>query len=252
MKNTLALVFGSALLTAALVACGGGGSGGGGCTSNCGGGGTHYWTHAELANEFVRRVNSEIVNFDIELVKTYTLRQGYIVVYDWDYGTYDAYYVDAFNPAGNVANYFNAYEDYAYYDLVPEYGGYYWDPISGTRFEKQVATGKNLSKLKALKELVTIKKVSEKLQANYGLSAEKAQDVARFAHKLENSPVGTYNQSDYDAFAKELTGSTISEFQKDMKESNMVSLAGRIKTAADTTGMGPEGVNKLINEMFLK
>ncbi len=260
MKKNLGLLLGSAFLALSLVACGGGGGGsvggggqvGGGGNVGGGNGGGHVWTHAELASEFVNRVNTEVSNFDIDLVKTYTLQQGYIVVYDWDYGTYDAYYVDAFNPSGSVSAYFNAYEDWSYYDLTPLSGGTYYDPISGTRFEKQVATGKNLSKMKAIKEYLSIKKVADKLHADYGLSAEKAENTARFAYKLQNSPAGTYNTKDYDAFAKELTGSTITEFQKDMQAGNTSSLAKRLDTAADTTGMGPEGVNKLINDMFLK
>jgi hypothetical protein len=259
MKKTLGLLASAALVAVVLAACGGGGHHGGGgynppppgCTYNCNPP-PHVWSHSELANEFVRRVNAEIANFDVNLVKTWTLQSGYIVVYDWQYGTYDAYYVDAFNPGGDVGAYFNAYEDWSYYDLVPEYGGTYWDPITGTRFEKVEASGKNLSKMKALKEAIAIKRVSDKLHAEYGLSAEKSELTARFAYKLKNSPAGTYNDKDYDAFAKELTGSTISEFQKDFTENNTASLASRIQTAAETTGMGPEGVNKLISEMFLE
>ena len=242
----LSLFLGSLLLASGLVACNVGGS-----VSTCVDCG-HVWTHAELANEFVARVNTQIANFDIQLVKTFTLQDGYIVAYDYNYGTYDAYYVDAFNPSGDISAYFNAYQNSFYYGLTPLAGGDYYDVQTGTRFEKDTANSKNLSKMKAFKEYLAIKKVTDQLRADYGLSAEKAENTARFAYKLQSSPVGSYNIKDYDAFAKELTGSTITEFQKDAKNGDSVSLSKRIETAADTTGMGPEGVNKLINDMFLK
>ncbi len=243
MKFSIKSIASLALTTLVVAACGGGG----GSVST---GGT-YFTHDELAREFVRRVNTDIGNFDIELVKSTTLQYDYIVVYDWDYGSYDAYYIGNYNVGENLGNYLNSYESWFYYDLIPEGGGTYYDYYTGTRFEKSATSGKNLSKMKAIKEQLTIGKMADKLRADYGLSAEKSLNAARFAYKIEKSPAGTYNSKDYDAFAKELVGSTISEFQKDVKSGDLTSLSKRISTAADTTGMGPEGVNKLINEMFV-
>lgn len=244
MKRTLKSLAVAGVLASmlGLVACGGGG----GNTST----GGHYFTHEELAREFVRRVNVDIVGFDLELVKINTLKYDYIVVYDHDYGSYDAYYIGNYNPGENLANYLNRYESWFYYDLIPEGGNYYYDPVTGTRFQKQAVSSKNLAKMKALKEQITITKMADQVRGEFGLSAEKSMDVARFAYKLETSAPGTYNTADYDSFAKELTGSTITEFQKDFKNNDLSSLAKRIDQAAETTGMGIEGVNKLIGEMF--
>ena len=241
MKSFVRTVLASAAV-ATLVACGGGG----GSVST---GGTYY-THDQLAQEFVRRVNSDVSGFNLTLVKSTTLQYDYIVVYDQDYGTYDAYYIGNYNVGENLANYLNNYESYFYYDLVPQGDGTYWDPITGTLFQKNTASSKNLAKMKSVKEELSIKKSADSLVATYGLSAEKAEDAARFAFKMKAAPKGTYNVKDYDAFAKELTGSTITDFQTDFKANNVTSLTKRIDTAAQVTGMGTEGVNKLLTDMF--
>lgn len=230
----------------ALAACVGGGSGSGSVST-----GGVYYTHAELAKEFVRRVNVDVWGYDLTLVKTNTNQTDYIVVYDHDYGTYDAYYIGAYNVGENLNNYISAYEYSFYYDLMPEAGNYYRDWYSGILFEKVQPSSKNLSKMKALREDLAINKTAESLRAEYGLSQDKALDAARFSYKLKNSPAGTYSAKDYDAFAKELTGSTITEFQSDIKAGNMESLQDRIEKAGEVSGMGSEGVGKLIKDMFI-
>jgi hypothetical protein len=238
--------------TAMLTACGGGGGGGTVVVGTPSGPAVVELTHEQVANEFIRRVNSELGDlYMLDLVKANTLQYDYIVVYDHDYSAYDAYYIGDWAPGMDLLDYLWGFEDMFYYDLIPVGGNTYQDPITGILFEKQAATGKNLGKLKAAKEAISVKKQSEKLVAKYGLSTEKATEAARFAYKLKTSAAGTYKVSDYDAFAKEFVGSSISEFQADWKDGNAVSLAGRIQKASDMTGMGMEGMNKLIGEMFL-
>jgi hypothetical protein len=242
MKKLKALL--ALMIATSLVACGGGG---GGNTST----GGVYFTHAQLASEFVRRVNIDL-GWDVELVKTNTLQYDYIVVYDWDYNTYDAYWLGNYNPGESLSSYVNWYNHKFYYDLVPETGNTYYDVYTGVRFEKTGLTSKNLSTAKAIRENVIIGDAALRVQAKYGLSEEKALDVARFAYKIQTSPEGTFKLSDYDNFAKELTGSTITDFQKDFKEGNLVSLTERIQKAAETTGMGIEQTNNIIKDIFMK
>ncbi len=226
-------------------------------TTACGGGdtpspsGRSPMTHEEVAQEFLARYRAEFVGFDLELVKTQSLQSDYIVAYDRSLDSYNAYYIGSFNSGDDFVTYWSEYKYLFHFQLMAEDGGTYFDFFTNTRFEKTVASSKNLSKMKAIKEQLAIGKMADKLQADYGLSAEKSLDAARFAYKIEKSPKGTYNSKDYDAFSKELVGSTITEFQNDVKEGNFDSLSKRISTAADTTGMGPEGVNTLIKEMFL-
>lgn len=239
--KTLKALLALAIVTS-LVACGGGG----GSTST----GGVYFTHAQLAQEFVRRVNIDL-GWDVELVKTNTLKYDYIVVYDWDYGTYDAYYIGTYNPGENLGSYVNWNKNKFYYDLIPESGNTYYDWYTGTRFEKAGASSKNLTVVKAFKQDLAIVKAAEKVRAKYGLSEEKSLDVARFAYNIQAKPAGTYKNSDFDKFAKELTGSTITDFQNDFKSGNLISLTERIQKAAETTGMGPENMSTLIQDVFM-
>lgn len=240
-KLGMYVFFMSALMS--LVSCGGSG---GGSTST---GGTYY-THEQLAQEFVRRVNTDVWNYDIQLVKANTLKYDYIVVYDYYYGSYDAYYIGAYNVGENLTDYLRRYNSYMYTDLIPESNNYYLHYNTGTRFEKQEVSSKNLAKMQAIKEQLSVNALADKLKVQYGLSAEKSLDVASFAYKVENSPAGTFKASDYDSFVKELTGSSITEFKNDIVSGNGRALQQRIDAATEMTGMGSEGVNKLISDFF--
>lgn len=227
-----------------LASCGGGGGGGSSSTGGV------YYTHEQLAQEFVKRVNTDVYGYDIQLMKTNTLQTDYIVVYDHFYGTYDAYFIGNYNVGENLTNYIASNNSYFYYDLIVESGNVYQDWHSGVRFEKQEVSSKNLAKMQAIKEQLTVNSVADKLKLQYGLSAEKSLDVASFAYKVENSPAGTFKAQDYDAFVKELTGSSISEFKSDIVSGDSASIQARIDAATQITGMGTEGVNKLISDFF--
>lgn len=231
-------------VTAGLTACGGGGGGG-----NYSTGGT-YFTHEELAHEFVRRVNVDVAGYLVSLQKINTLQTDYIVVYDYYYGTYDAYWLGNYNPGENIANYLNAYDPYFYYDLIPRSGNVYEDPYTGILFQKIQPISKNLARLQAIGEQNIINKMANDVRATYGLSKEKALLTARFAFNLQSAPKGTYTAKDYDAFLKETIGSTYTDIRKDLVEGNKVSLAQRIATAAEVSGMGSDGVNKWVTQLF--
>ncbi len=113
-----------AVAAMSLVACGGGGGG------NVSTGGV-FFTHEQLAEEFVRRVNVDVAGYDLQLVKTNTLQYDYIVVYDYTYGTYDAYWLGNYNPGENMYSYLTNYDAYFYYDLIPQGGNVYKDYYSG-------------------------------------------------------------------------------------------------------------------------
>lgn len=226
----------------AMSACGGGGG-----NSSTGG---VYFTHQELANEFVRRVNIDLYGYDLQLMKTNTLQYDYIVVYDWSTGTYDAYWLGNYNPGENLYSYMTSYDAYFYYDLIPESGNTYRDYWSGTLFQVQEGNSKNLAAMKALNQKLVIDQAADSLQANYGMSEESAQVAASFAYKLKTAPKGTYNTKDYDAFAKEFIGSSITEIQSDVQSGNITSLNERLEIAGKQTGMGSEGVKNLIKEVL--
>lgn len=213
---------------------------------------TYYYSHDELASIFVNDVNHYLVGDDLQIVKTYTLQGGYIVAYNWDTGNYNAYYVDAYqNYIYDPIAYFNHYSGYFYYGLIPLISGDYLDPVSGTLFHKDnKLDAQNTAQLKKFEQAIRVNKIAKGLSENYGMSTEKSVDVAKFVYKMQSLPKGSVSETEYDAFAKEITGSTVTEFRADVVNKNNASLNSRIQMAADMTGMGVEGVNKFISDNF--
>ncbi|MGZ5279289.1 MAG: hypothetical protein ACXWC9_05075 [Pseudobdellovibrionaceae bacterium] len=235
MKTALAV-----MTIAALSACGGGG--GGGNTST---GGT-YFTHAQLASEFVRRVNIDVAGYNVTLAKTDTLQHNYIVVYDQDYKSYDAYWLGTYNPGENMANYLNKNQNMFYYDLIPEGVNNYRDYVTGRVFEVDSSSSMNLDQVVALKQELAINKAATNLRNSYGMSEEKALDAARFAYQIQTAPKGSISNKTYDAFAKSLTGHTITSMQKAAKAGDMKSLQSMMEDSAANLGMDSQGMSQLM------
>lgn len=223
---------------AALTACGGGGGG----NSSTGG---VYFTHEELAQEFVRRLNIDVSGYDVNLVKTDTLQYDYIVVYDKSYGTYDAYYIGTYNPGENMASFLNYNEYRFYYDLIPQNNNTYKDFLTGKLFELEDSSSLNTEKVAAFKELAAVNNAAKSLREQYGMSEESALDTARFAVQVSKAQKAGVDKKSMDRFAQKLTGSTVSQFQADIKAGNTASLNHRVELAKDKTGMSDEGIQAL-------
>lgn len=223
---------------ATMTACGGGGGG------NYSTGGS-YFTHSELATEFVRRLNIDVKGYDVSLVKTDTLQYDYIVVYDKSYKTYDAYYLGSYNPGENLASYLNQYEYKFYYDLISMGNGTYKDYVSGKLFEIEDASSMDTEKVAAIQELVAVDKAAKTLREQYGMSEEASLDTARFAVQMSKAQGGAVDVKAMDRFAAKLTGSSITQFQNDMKAGNDVSFTKRVELAKSKTGLSDEGIQKL-------
>ena len=241
MKKLLSIAVSLAML-AGLVACGGGG---GGSTST---GGTYY-THAQLAAEFVRRVNSDVAGYDLELVKTNTLQYNYIVVYDYVTDSYDAYDIGSYNVGENLYNYLSKYDYYFYFGLTYIGNNIYEDPYTGTRFNREELS-KNSELILAMSENNKKMRIVQTVQAEYGLSQSKAESVASAYLALENLPQGQRSVQIVDEIAKQTIGSTYSEIIADVQANNMVSLAQRFQTASEVTGLGVEQLNANMQKLF--
>lgn len=242
---TLAKTVVLAAALGAFTACGGGG---GGSTST----GGVYYTHAQLAQEFVNRAYAD-AGLDLDLVKSNTLQTDYIVVYDADYGTYDAYDLSGYNVGDNILDFVNANEDWFYYDLVPYTDGTYKDPYTGTFFEEHSATSKDLEKMAALKQELLVKKSADKVAASFGLSAERSREVARLAVQLKQSPKASMTDADYDQFSKEILGSSLSDVKaaaSAQAAGNNAAMEAVLDKAAEVNGVGPEHMNKIISGLF--
>lgn len=174
MKNMINSALALATI-AALTACGGGG--GGNYATN----GTTYFSHEQLAQEFVRRLNIDVPGYNVVLTKTNTLQYDYIVVYDKSYKTYDAYYLGMYNPGENMAKYLNAYEYKFYYDLIAMNDGTYKDYVTGKLFEIASENSLDVEKTAAIIELAGISRAANTLREEYGMSEEASQDIARVA-----------------------------------------------------------------------
>jgi len=256
-KITLAV-----LSAAAVTACGGGGGGGGGstgggCTSGCGGGTpttptTPYYTHAQLAEKFIDYAWTD-ASIDATIVKTNTLQSNYIVVYDYDLKTYDAYWLGGYNPGQDVYDYITYNNDRMYYDLDYNGGNVYEDYWTGVQFEETTATSKDLAKVAAIKEGVRLKKSADALKAEFGFSEKRSVEIARMAQKLASAPKASMTEKDYDAFAKELLGSSVNQFKSAITKSMQGSsqdLNKLVDQAAKVNGVGPEHMNKIVNGLF--
>ncbi len=244
MKKALN-IFLAALASVAMVACTGGG---GGSTST----GGSYFTHAELAAEFVYRLNVD-KGYDVELVKTNTLQYNYIVVYDYDFGTYDAYYIGNYNVGENLTNYLNNNSYRFSYDLIKNFDGTYYDPDTGKTFEKQEATPKDRMKLAAIKEGLLVAKASRNLQAEFGLSAERGDELAKLAIMLKNTPKETMTDEDYDRYSTAAFGASISEFKSATAKAlvgDKSDLNQLISSAAVKNGVTPEDANNIVSKYF--
>lgn len=229
----------------ALTACGGGGGGG----SSTGG---TYFTHEQLANEFVRRMNID-QGYDLELVKDNTLQYDYIVVYDWDLDSYDAYYIGAYNPGENLWNYLYDYEYDFYYDLIPIGFNEYEDPFTGIVFEKTAQTPKDALTIAALEETLLTKKAAQTLNAQFGMSQERSLEVAELAVIWQKAPKDRMTDADHDEFATNVLGHSITEY-KAAVEAQMAGDASElnklIEDTAAVNGLSPEKANQIVNSVF--
>lgn len=226
-------------------ACGGGGSG----STSTGG---VYYTHQQLAQAFVDRAYGD-AGINAQLVKTDTLKYDYIVVYDKDYNSYDAYYIGDYQVGQNVSDYITAHNSQNYYDLDSIGGNQYQDYYTGVTFEETSASSKDLQKVAALKQELSIQKSAKNLKAQFGLSDDRSREVARLAVQLANTDKKSMTDKDYDGFSKELLGTTIGKFQSAMKaakEGNASSMNSIIDSAAKINGVGPEHMNQIMSGLF--
>ncbi len=232
-----------ALATCGLFACGGGG---GGSTST----GGVYFSHADLANEFVRRAYTD-AGVNISLVKADTLQTGYIVV---DHlGTYEAYYIDGWSVGTDISRYVNSGAANIYTGLTYIGGNDYKDPYSSIVFEETSGSSRDLEKLAALKEEYNVQASAAHIQSQFGLSMERSREVARLAVQLKNTPKSSMTDADYDNFSKELIGSSITDVKAALQkqvQGDSSDLNSLIDKAAQANGVGPEHMNQIINGIF--
>ena len=241
MKKFIALI---SLLT--LLSLGGCGGGGGGTNIS----GTTYYTHTELAREFVRRLEMDL-GYDLDLVKINTLQYDYIVVYDYDAGDYDAYWIGSYEVGENLRRYLKRYDYKFYYDL--DYLGLnvYEDYWSGLRFEENSSLSRSSSAMQEHLSNVFKRAKAQAVVDKYGLSYGRATELVTIAmnyRALEGK--GALTEAEYDAFAMEAVGTSATELIRIAKEEDVVGGLQALKRAADKNGIGIEHARTLLFEDF--
>jgi len=238
MKN----LFITAVVLLTLTACTGGN-----------GGGTPSQTHNQLANTFVDELYLD--GYNVTLMKSDTNQRDYIVVYDSDYGTYDAIDISQYDPNYDYAdNYYSDHSYNHYYGLDYIGGNTYEDYYSGITFEKTTATKKDLAKISALVEEIELGKTAEYLSSDkFGLSLERAKSVARLALNWKKASKKGMTDAEHDNFSTELLGFSITTGKAAVKKSmegNSNDLKDLIQDAATANDITPEHANGLMTQIF--
>lgn len=232
--------------------------------SNTGNGdGGEGFTHNQLAERFVRELNLD-EEFDVTLAKSSTDKWNFIVIYDPYTDSYDAINLQNFDPSvDNASDFYFGTTGQLFIDLdiLPSHMGRngvwistkYRDRHSGLVFEKTQETAKDLSKMKAIKEVVELNKSAEFLSSSFGLSLSRGKEIARLtAHWKKSSKKGMTN-FEQDSFSTELLGFSISEGLKAVKESgegDSGGLVALVENAASKNNITPEHAAQLMSKIF--
>ncbi len=241
----------------------------------------------KVAKDFVNALNYDL-NYDVELVKTNTRQANYILVYDYDLNTYDAYNLSNYTRGSDVGVFLDnnessfyydldfAYEDvdsywvndsHTYYDYYTSqyytvYDGYYeyrYEDVyvhgpSGLYFSKTKMTASDILKGQELIDGIKVKKATEQLTVQFGLAPKRAKEVAGLALQLNLSDHSTMTSYQYNQYSKAILGSTYTEIQSAMNSyvnGNEKALDSVYSKAAKVNGVTKKQVKKLA-ELFIK
>lgn len=241
-------------------------------------------THKDIADAFVTNLNLD-KEFEIEMVKTFANKSDFIVIYDSNNDSYDAISIKDYDPETiSASEYYNTHSSSNYFDLDiiaghyeyeeeymvvgydkdgEEVWGYgfeetwistvYKDVHSGLEFEKTTSTSKDLAKVAALKEVLTLDKKANFLSSQFGLSLDRSQEVARLIAHWKKSSIKGMTDQEQDTFSTELLGFSITAGKTALKNSmngNSSDLNQLIKNAASVNSITPEHATKLMTKMF--
>ncbi len=218
---------------------------------SCGGGsGSSTHSHSQLAKDFVSALNYDL-NYDVELVKSNTKQWNYIVVYDYDLNTYDAYDLTNYYVGKDIDFHLDLYESDFFYDLDYIGGSVYEDYYTGIQFSKTKMTTNDTMKAQALVDGIKMKKAVNQLTVQFGLSDERAKYVAGIADQISKEANMTVYQSDL--YSKALIGSTYGQIQGAVESKlngDDTALDGLYERAASANNVSKASVKKLA-ELFI-
>jgi len=128
----------------------------------------------------------------------------------------------------------------------------YFDGTENVAFSEEGAYKKDLESMGAEIEAVRFTDLAERLEANYGLSTERAMNVAKNIsayNKLTTKRALTSREHNF--FAKELLGVNYKNARNAFLSGDKKDLDNLLETAAKTNETSPEQISAIINEVFL-
>jgi hypothetical protein len=221
----------------------------------CGGGESHvnYYT----ADQFVDTINRKLP-YTADLVKTYSHRDGWIVIYDTDFG-YRAVNLQGVLDAGySASEAADLYLDEVLFDLDLDrlvspigYGDYIDD--YGYIYEESSLQPKDLLSLQAILEEVNAKRLGEQLALEFGLSETQGLRVAKLARNWEKiSNTRAMTDADLNALTSDLFGIDLNRMktaEAAAQQGNLEMFNNLIDEAATSLETTPENFRSIINKL---
>ena len=235
MKKTIVQFLILLPLGLGILGCRGGGSG----SVSTGG---VFFSHSDLAREFVRRAWMD-AGISMSLVKTFTHQYNYIVVSR--FGEYRAYYIGSYNVGENISRYIS--NTRVYRDLERIGDNFYH--ASGIVFSQDSTPTKDMAALSALEDEVATQELAQHFSMNFQLSEDRSLEIARLTQFVRKTPKAALTDQDYDAFATELVGAPISNIQEAASSyllGDTEALNGVIEVAAEKNKVGPEHMRAIM------
>ena len=170
----------------------------------------------------------------------------------WDYG-YDGY--DYLNDSYYLSSYWDeevVAEVPYYYDVtVSDYHG-----VNGMVFEEGNSDKKDLEKIAAEMEGAEVSEISEKLVAKFGLSEERATEVAKIQNAYDKiSSKRSLTKRDQDTLTKELVGTDYASAQAALENhlnGDSDKMEELLDKAAEINGTTPEHMTEILGDVLLK
>ncbi len=248
------------VLSVGLLACGGGG-----------GGGYYSYTPVNKVQSFVNLLNDRYYSdsyFYVVKEPHETMTEGFVVVYSDETG-YTAYDIANYSPGESWESYSLTAEYSPVYIHRTEsdwYGdtfyfgdaytnGYFYQSYQGEFvFDETSETSKDLETAKSIREAHKIAKIGSSLAAEYGLSQERGEEIAKLANSWKKlSSSRSLTDADANAFSKDLLGVDISKATSAMvkyelgnaKEFNEV-----VEVAAQANDTTPENMKEIVKNIL--
>ncbi len=227
-------------------------------------------TFEEIAAQFALEVNSSVTGFQLVLAKAITAKESY-AVFECEgngcsgSGDYLAINLQNYIPGQwykNGKSYSssawqhlkdtNSY-DLNYHDVDYIGGGLYQDYYTGVIFEKTAGSAKDLAKLNAIAEEYSTFATAENISEKFGFSMKRSLEIAKLNTQWNKHSKKSMTRTEIDSYATEILGFSLTEGTKAFKKSmegDSTDIKNLVDTAAQTNGVSPEQIQKIMVKYF--